>query len=46
MTITSLYGMETPKQSKEQQDKLKAAIEFLGKKYILASSIKKNMTKE
>jgi hypothetical protein len=41
MIITSLYGMVMPKQSKDHQKKLQAAIDYLGDKYILAISIKK-----
>jgi hypothetical protein len=41
MLITSLYGMSSPKPSKDYAKKLQAAIEYLGKNYRLASSIKK-----
>ena len=41
MLINSLYGMASPKPSKEYAKKLQAAIEYLGEKYRLASSIKK-----
>jgi hypothetical protein len=41
MIITSLYGMTTPVQSKKQKEKLQAAIEYLGNKYLLAILIKK-----
>lgn len=41
MLINSLYGMESPKPSKSYAKKLQAAIEYLGEKYRLASSIKK-----
>jgi hypothetical protein len=41
MIITSLYGMTTLAQSKKQKEKLQAAIEYLGNKYLLAVSIKK-----
>jgi hypothetical protein len=46
MLIKSLYGLPTRKQSTEHNKRLQAAIDYLGEKYILASSIKKNMTKE
>jgi hypothetical protein len=41
MLINSLYGMKSPKPSKDYSKKLQAAIEYLGEKYRLASSIKK-----
>jgi len=41
MLINSLYGMKTPKPSKDYAKKLQAAIDYLGDKYRLASSIKK-----
>lgn len=41
MLITSLYGMPLPKPSKDHAKKLQAAIEYLGEKYRLATSIKK-----
>ena len=41
MLITSLYGMKSPKPAKDYQKKLTAAIEYLGKKYRLATSITK-----
>jgi len=40
MIITSLYGMKTL-QNKEHENKLKAAIQYLGNKYLLATQIKK-----
>lgn len=40
MTITSLYGMTTVI-NKEHENKLKAAIQYLGNKYLLATTIKK-----
>lgn len=40
MIITSLYGMTTPP-NKEHENKLKAAIQYLGNKYLLATTIKK-----
>jgi hypothetical protein len=43
MLINSLYGMKSPKHSKHYEKKLQAAIEYLGKKYRLASSIKKEI---
>ena len=39
MLIDSLYGMATPKPSKDFQKKLQAAIEYLGDKYLLAKPI-------
>ena len=45
MLINSLYGMVSPKQTKEHQKKLQAAIEYLGNKYLLATSIKKKEIK-
>lgn len=41
MLINSLYGMAVPKQSKDHAKKLQAAIDYLGVKYRLATSIKK-----
>ena len=41
MLINSLYGMSVPKQSKDHAKKLQAAIDYLGVKYRLATSIKK-----
>ena len=40
MIITSLYGMKTLL-NKEHENKLKAAIQYLGNKYLLATTIKK-----
>jgi hypothetical protein len=40
MIITSLYGM-TILPNKEHENKLKAAIQYLGNKYLLATTIKK-----
>ena len=45
MLINSLYGMVSPKQSKEHQKKLQAAIEYLGSKYLLANLIQKKESK-
>lgn len=45
MIINSLYGMVSPKQSKEHQKKLQAAIEYLGSKYLLANPIQKKESK-
>ena len=45
MLITSLYGMTSPKPSKEHQKKLQAAINLLGEKYLLAKPIKKGENK-
>jgi len=45
LIIKSLYGMTSPKPSKEHQKKLQAAIEYLGDKYRLATSIKKKEIK-
>ena len=45
MIINSLYGMVSPKQSKEHQKKLQAAIKYLGNKYLLATSIQKKEIK-
>jgi hypothetical protein len=41
MIITSLYGLPTVKHSSEHKKRLQAAIDYLGKKYILATHIKK-----
>ena len=41
MLINSLYGMASPKQSKEHARKLAAAKELLGDKYLLAKPIQK-----
>ena len=41
MLINSLYGMQSPKPSKDYAKKLQAAIDYLGEKYRLHSSIKK-----
>lgn len=43
MLINSLYGMKSPKPSRDYAKKLQAAIEYLGEKYRLASSIKKEI---
>jgi hypothetical protein len=40
MLITSLYGMAAVL-NKEHENKLKAAIQYLGNKYLLATLIKK-----
>ena len=40
MIITSLYGMTTLP-NKERENKLKVAIQYLGNKYLLATTIKK-----
>jgi len=40
MIITSLYGMKTLA-NKDRENKLKAAIQYLGNKYLLATQIKK-----
>jgi hypothetical protein len=40
MIITSLYGM-TIFPNKEHENKLKAAIQYLGNKYLLATNIQK-----
>lgn len=40
MIITSLYGMTTLV-NKDHKNKLKAAIQYLGNKYLLATAIKK-----
>ena len=45
MIITSLYGMKPIKQTKEHEDKLNAAINLLGDKYLLAHSINKGKNK-
>jgi hypothetical protein len=41
MLIKSIYGLPTLKQSNEHSKRLQAAIDYLGKKYILATHIKK-----
>ena len=41
MLINSLYGMTSPKQSKDHARKLASAKEFLGAKYLLAKPIQK-----
>jgi hypothetical protein len=46
MLIDSLYGMTTPKPSKDFQKKLQAAIEYLGDKYLLAKQIQKKDEKK
>ena len=45
MIINSLYGMKSPKQTKEHLKKLQAAIEYLGDKYRLAKPIQKGESK-
>jgi len=45
LIIKSLYGMTSPKPSKEHHKKLQAAIEYLGDKYRLATSIQKKEIK-
>jgi hypothetical protein len=45
MLIHSLYGMASPKLSKEHQKKLQAAIEYLGDKYRLAKPVQKKEIK-
>lgn len=45
LIIKSLYGMTSPKPSKEHHKKLQAAIEYLGNKYLLATSIQKKESK-
>ena len=40
MIITSLYGMTTLP-NKEHENKLKAAIQYLGNKYLLAINMQK-----
>lgn len=40
MIITSLYGMKTLP-NKDHENKLKAAFQYLGSKYLLAFPIKK-----
>jgi hypothetical protein len=40
MIITSLYGMKILP-NKEHENKLKAAIQYLGRKYLLATPIMK-----
>ena len=40
MIITSLYGMTTLP-NKDRENKLKAAIQYLGNKYLLVTQIKK-----
>jgi hypothetical protein len=42
MIITSLYGMATLP-NKEHENKLKAAIQYLGNRYLLATPIKKEI---
>jgi len=43
--IKSLYGITNPKLSKEHQKKLQAAIDYLGNRYVLATSIQKKGNK-
>ena len=43
MLIDTVYGMAAPKQSRTMQNKLTAAKEYLGNKYLLAIPIKKLM---
>ena len=45
LIIKSLYGMTSPKPSKEHHKKLQAALEYLGEKYRLATSIQKKEIK-
>ena len=45
LIIKSLYGMANPKPSKEYQKKLQAAIDYLGNRYVLATSIQKKGNK-
>ena len=46
MIISSLYGMASPKPTKEHQKKLQAAIDYLGDKYRLAKPIQKGESNE
>ena len=41
MIINSLYGMKSPKPTKEHLKKLQAAIDYLGDKYRLANPIQR-----
>lgn len=41
MLINSVYGMESPKQTKTMQLKLAAAKAYLGNRYLLAYPVKR-----